>query len=108
MEYSRIQVTLSVLFLIHYLKLYPYNWPIRSPDLSHSDFLLRFVKDEVFGTPVRYVTQLKPTITRAIIVIQRETLQKVWKNIENRLHAMIREDIEHVDHLQLYTKTFTF
>ena len=48
---------------------------------------------------MRNGTKLKRRITRAIITIQEETIQKVWKNLENRLHIIIREDGNHVAHL---------
>ena len=44
-------------------------------------------------------TQLIRRTTTAIIIIQQEALQKVWKTLKNRLHAKIREDGGHVEHL---------
>ena len=68
--------------------------------LSPPDFFVcRFVKDEVFTTPARNLTKLKLRITGAIASIQQETFQKVWKNFENRLHAIIREDGGDIEHL---------
>ena len=45
------------------------------------------------------ITHLERRITRALRSIEQETLQKVWKNLENRLHAIIREDEGHIKHL---------
>ena len=43
--------------------------------------------------------RLKWRIARAIRSIQQETLQKVWKNLGNRLHAKIKEDGGHIEQL---------
>ena len=84
----------------------PYNWPTGSFDLPPPDFFLwELVEDELFRTSVRHGILLKLRITRAIRSIQQETFQKVWKNLDNRLYAIIREDGGRIEHLQLCTKT---
>ena len=62
-------------------------------------FLWRSVKDEVLRATVRNGVQLKRRIARAVRSIQQETLRKAWKNLENRLHAIISEDGGHIEHL---------
>ena len=76
----------------------PHNWPPRSPDLTPPDFFLwGYVKDKVFRTPVQNVTQLKRRITQAIRSVTQEMLQNVWRNLENRLNAIIRENGRHIE-----------
>ena len=108
MEHPYIQVMLYVLFLIHhFLNFNRKAWPLQQARKT-SWFITSwgFIKDEVFRTPVRNTTQLKRWITRAVIIAHQETLQKLWKNLENRLHIIIRENGDHVEHRQFCTKTF--
>ncbi len=77
----------------------PENWPARSPDFTPLVFIvLRYVKDREFKTPVNNLTQLKRRITRAIRSITQEFIDRVWKNLENRLYAIIRENGGHLEH----------
>ena len=78
----------------------PINWPARSPDLTPLDFFLwGHVKDMVYRTPCRNVTQLKRRITTAVRTISGEVLGNVWRNLKERLNAVIREDGGHVENL---------
>lgn len=78
----------------------PRAWPARSPDLTPPDFFLwGFVKDKVFETSVSNITQLKRRITTAIRSVTQEMLNNVWRNLENRFHAIIRESGGHIEHL---------
>ena len=62
-------------------------------------FLWGYVKDLVFRTPCRNVTQLKQRLRTALRNINGEMLGNVWKNLKERLNAVIREDGGHVDNL---------
>ncbi len=78
----------------------PNNWPARSPDLTPLDlFLWGYVKDLVFRTQCRNVTQLKRRITTAVRIINGVMLGNVWKNLKERLNVVIREDGGHVENL---------
>ena len=46
------------------------------------------------------ISQLKRITTRAIRSITPETIRKVWKNLENRLQAVIRENGGHIERLE--------
>jgi len=53
----------------------PTPWPPRSPDITLLDlFLLGYVKDEVFSTPVQDITNLKARITDAFVTITEHML----------------------------------
>ena len=53
----------------------------------------------MFKTPVNDLTQLKRRVTQAIRSITQEMIDKVRKNLENRLDAIIRENGGHIEHL---------
>lgn len=76
------------------------NWPARSPDLTPLDFFLwGYVKDKVYSTRVPNVTQLKRRITSAIRSVHAEVLQNVWKNLDERLNEVVRQNGGHIEHL---------
>ena len=51
-------------------------WPPRSPDITPVDFFLwGYVKDKVFSTPVRDITNLKARITDAFATITEDMLE---------------------------------
>jgi len=51
----------------------PTPWPPRSPDNTPLDFfLLRYVKDKVFSTPVPDITNLKARITDAFATVTED------------------------------------
>ena len=78
----------------------PNNWPARSPDLTPLDFLLwGYVKELVFRTQCRNVTQLKRRITTAVRIINGVMLGNFWKSLKERLNAVIREDSGHFENL---------
>ena len=76
------------------------NWPARSPDLTPLDFFLwGYVKDKVYSTRVPNVTQLKRRITSAIRSVHAEVLENVWKNLDERLNEVVRQNGGHIEHL---------
>ena len=64
----------------------PISWAPRSPDLTPLDFFLwGYVKTNVYKTRVRDLDDLREKITREIEGIRRESLEKVFSEIEKRL-----------------------
>jgi hypothetical protein len=63
------------------------RWPPRSPDLTPCDFFLwGYIKDKVFVPPLpRSLPELRQRITTAIPSITRDTLHKVWDELDYRL-----------------------
>ena len=62
-------------------------------------FLSGCVKDELFRFPFNNLTLLKRRITCAVRIVTPEMIGKVWKNLDNRLDAIIREGGGHIEHL---------
>ena len=57
----------------------PISWPPRSPDITTLDFFLwGYVKDIVYRTKVRDITDLKQRISDAIATIDEDMLQRAW------------------------------
>lgn len=78
----------------------PIPWPARSPDLTPCDFFLwGYLKDQVFRELPQNIPDLKTKIRHAVESITEETLQKVFKNIENRLSFVIRQNGGHFENL---------
>jgi hypothetical protein len=58
-------------------------WPPHSPDITPLYFFLwSYVKDIVYRTKVRDITNLKQRITDAIATIDESMLQRTWQEIE--------------------------
>ena len=69
-----------------------------SPPLPPPDFFLwRYVKDNVFSTPVPIVTNLKARITDAFATITEDMLEKTWREIDYRLDALRATKGAHVE-----------
>ena len=86
-------------------KFRPLELPTRSPDLRPPDFFLwGYVRNKVFRTPINNLTQLKRRITHAMRSITQGMIEKVWKNLDNCLDVIIREDGSHTEHLQYFNK----
>jgi len=67
----------------------PTPWPPRSPDITALDFFLcGYVKDKVFSTPVRDITNLKARITDAFATITEDMLENTWREIDYRLDLL--------------------
>ena len=78
----------------------PILWPPRSPDLTPCDyFLWGYLKDIVYRTRPTNISELKTKIRDAVSTIDEDTLQKVFKNMENRICFVLREKGGHFEHL---------
>ena len=76
-------------------------WPPRSPGLSPCDFFLwGFVKDHVYVPPPPLtLDDLHSCITAAIAEIDRNTLHKVWQEIDYWLDVCRVTRGAHIEHL---------
>jgi len=73
-------------------------WPPRSPDITPVDFFLwGYVKDKVFSTPVRDITNLKARITDAFATINEDMLENTWREIDYRLDVLRETKGAHVE-----------
>lgn len=77
------------------------RWPPRSPDLTPCDFFLwGFIKDRVYVPPLpTTLGDLRARITAAIAEIDRDTLHKVWQEIDYRLDVCRVTRGAHIEHL---------
>ena len=76
----------------------PIPWPPRSPDITPLDFFLwGYVKDIVYRTKIRDITDLKQRITDAIATIDEAMLQRTWQEIEYRLDVLRATNGAHVE-----------
>ena len=67
----------------------PISWPPRSPVITPLDFFLWvYVKDIVYRTKVRDITDLKQRIFNVIATIDEAMLQRTWQEIEYRLDVL--------------------
>ena len=65
------------------------SWPPRSPDITLLEFFLWvYVKDIVYQTKVRDITDLKQRISNAIATDGEAMLQRTWQEIEYRLNVL--------------------
>ena len=78
----------------------PIPWPAQSPDLTPCDFFLwSYLKDQAFCELPQNIPDLKTNIRHVVESVTEETLQKVFKNIENRLSFVIRQNGGHFENL---------
>ena len=76
----------------------PTPCPTRSPDITPVDFFLwGYVKDKVFSTPVRDITNLKARITDAFATINEDMLENTWREIDYRLDVLRVTKRAHVE-----------
>ena len=76
----------------------PIPWPPRSPDITPLDFFLwGYVKDTVYRTKVREMTDLKQRISNAIATIDEAMLQRTWQEIEYRLDVLRATNGAHIE-----------
>jgi hypothetical protein len=67
----------------------PIPWPPHSPDIIPLDlFLWCYIKDIVYRTKVRDITNLKQRITDAIANTGEGMLLRIWQVIECRLDVL--------------------
>ena len=70
----------------------------RSPDITPLDFFLWvYVKNIVYQTKVRDITDLKQRISNDIATIDEDMLQRTWKEIEYRLDVLRLTNDAHVE-----------
>ena len=73
-------------------------WPPHSPDITPLDFFLwGYVKDIVYQTKVRDMTDLKQRISNAIATIDEAMLQRTWQEIEYRLDVLRATNGAHIE-----------
>jgi len=60
-------------------------------------FLLGYVKDKLFSTPVPHITNLKARITDTFATITEDTLENTWREIEYRLDVLRATKGAHVE-----------
>jgi hypothetical protein len=60
-------------------------------------FLWGYVKDIVYRTKVRDITNLKQRITDAIATIDEGMLQRTWQEIEYRLNVLRATNGAHIE-----------
>ena len=58
-----------------------------------------YIKNKVYGEPLRTMAELKTKIHQSIQIIDQETLKKVFKNMKTRLNFVIREQGRQFEHL---------
>ena len=76
----------------------PISGPPRSPDITPLDFFLwGYVKDIVYRTKVRDITDSKQRISNAIDTINEAMLQRTWQEIEYRLDVLRVTNGAHVE-----------
>ena len=74
----------------------PISWPPRSPDITPLDFFLwLYVKDIVYRTKVRDITDLRQRISNAIATIDEDMLQRTWQ--EYRLDVLRLTNGVHIE-----------
>ena len=77
------------------------RWPPRSPDLTPYDFFLwGFVKDTIFVPPLPANLQdRRNRITSAAVLVDRDTLKRVWSEIDYRIDVCRITEGKHIEHL---------
>ena len=75
-----------------------FPWPPRSPDITPLDFFLwGYVKNIVYLTKVRDMTDLRQRISNAIAAIDEAMLQRTWQEIEYRLDVLRATNGAHIE-----------
>jgi len=76
----------------------PTPWPPRSPDITPLHlFLWRYVKDNVFSTPVPDITNWKARITDAFATITEDMLENTWREIDYQIDVLHATKGAHVE-----------
>ena len=76
----------------------PIPRPPRSPDITPLDFFLwGYVKDIVYRTKVRDMTDLNQRVFNAIATIDEAMLQRTWQEIEYRLYVLRAINGAHIE-----------
>ena len=73
-------------------------WPPRSPDITPLEFFLwRYVKNNLFSTPVPDITNLKARITDAFVTTNEDVLENTWRETDYRLDVLRAAKEAHVE-----------
>lgn len=76
----------------------PIEWAARSPDLTPLDFFLwGYVKQKVYNKTHKNLDELRASITNVIKSISKETMNKVFLNIQKRLELVIANNGAHIE-----------
>ena len=76
----------------------PIAWPPRSLDITPLDFFLwGYVKDVMYHTKVKDISDLKKRITAAVEAIDEEMLKRTWTEIEYRLDILHATNGAHIE-----------
>ena len=76
----------------------PIAWPPRSPNITPLDFFSwGYVKDVVYRTKVKDISDLKERITAAVEAINEEMLKRTWTEIEYRLDILRATNGAHIE-----------
>lgn len=75
-------------------------WPPYSPDISPLDFFLwGYVKDKVYQTNPKSLSELKNSIIQIIENVPQDILRKAIGSFENRLRLLIHTNGEHIENI---------
>jgi len=76
------------------------EWAPRSPDLTPLDFYLwGYLKQKVYSSPVKDLNELRERISDHVQLIESETLDRVFLNIEKRLMLIKERGGTHIEQL---------
>jgi len=79
----------------------PTPWPPQSPNINpplpRDYFLLGYVKDKLFSTPVSDIRNLKARITDAFATIAEDMLENTWRETDYRLDILHATKGAHVE-----------
>ena len=76
----------------------PIAWPPRSLDITPLDFFLWVcVKDVVYRTKVKDISDLTERITAAVEAIDEEMLKRTWTEIEYHLDILRATNGDHIE-----------
>jgi hypothetical protein len=72
-------------------------WPPRSPDLTTCDFFLwGYLKSHVYTHKPRTLSDLKEAIREEVATIDREMLERVYADFQQRFENCIQESGHHL------------
>ena len=76
------------------------RWTPHSPDLILLNFIMwDHLKNVIYKTPKKDLTELRRRINNEINLISKETLRNVFMNIAKRMHLYIESDGKHFEYL---------
>ena len=76
----------------------PIPWSPRSPDITLLVFFLwGYVKNIAYRNNARDMTDLRQSISNAIVTTDEAMLQRIWHGIENRLDVLRATNVAHIE-----------